>query len=205
MAPYAVIITRSLNWHGHAEEWSSVYHYDTGTAPSEQGWNDLIDAIVAAERPLFGSDVSFKSARVHGPTNGTQAEDQMRFAKDLTGVGSSTSGIVVPPESCVVIEWSLGRSPRGYKQLLKKFMHMVNIEGTGASQGHADGRSQLGTAHKAKFITYGNAVKAITIGPVTNNLCNSLGENFPAADQPTVLNYTHTRQFRKGRKRRTSP
>lgn len=204
MAPYAVIITKTVNWHGRIEEWSSVYHYDTGVAPSEQGWSDLIDAIVAAERPLYGSGVLFKSARVHGPTNEDPEDDQMRFAKDLSLGGTSVSGIQAPPESCVVVEWSLGRSARGYKQLLKKFHHAVTIEGTSPSALHANGVNKLDSTHKAKFLTYGNAVKAITIGANTNNMCNAQGENFPASEQPTVLDYTYTRQFRKGRKRRTT-
>src|SRR5215216_5832514 len=200
----AVHMKHSVLFHGSQEEWDTVYHYSTPTITTDAGWLDLANAIKAAEQPLYGADVTFKQVRIHGPTDhvnadGTKnkADDQMIAVLDLSGAGTSTSGQTIPPEMAVVLEWYLGRSNKGYKQILKKFFHGVTIAGTSPTTGMAFGRDALLADNKTKFITAGNNLKTISISAGSNNIVNSWGKGLPTGTAPTVKDYVVTRQFRR--------
>lgn len=195
-----VHITHGISWHGHIEEWDTVYHYDTPTIDTQAGWQDLVNAIVAIERPLFSGTTSFIRARVHGPTDQTKVEDVMQYVGDLTGFGTATAGFTVPPEMAVVARMYMGRGPKGGKQILKKFWHGAAIEGTGVNVDQSDGRAAIVAAGKAKFITAFSNLKVITIGAGANSICNEQGKHLPSGTTPTVLDYVVTRQFKRGRK-----
>jgi hypothetical protein len=198
----AVHITKGITWHGHVEEFENVWHYDTPTITTDAGWDELIDAVVAAEKLVFPPGVSWLRARVHGPTDTTEADDIMRRVKDLTGVGSGTTSFVLPPELAVVASFYMGRSSRGFKIFLRKYLHGVSITGTGAAIGHTTGVSALGANQKAAFTTLMNTCKTVTIGAGVNNLCTPKGLHIPAGTSPVIADYVATRQFKRGRKER---
>lgn len=200
-----VHLTKRANWHGVAEEWDSVYHYATPTITTESGWEGLADAVANAERELYGPSVSIIRCRIHGPTNTTKAEDIMRLVKDYALPGTKNETLITPPESAVVVRWFLGRSTQGYKQILKKFYRYVALFDSGATQQMADGRVALNAAIVTRFVNFGNSMKTLTIGAGDNHLVNSQGKNLPVGTNAEVLKYTHTRQFRKGRKEKTTP
>lgn len=210
MAVYAYHVVHSVSWHGREEEWATVYHYDMSVgSPSEAGFQSMIDAIVAAERPLFNTTTKFVRARVHGPTDETNPDgtknreaDIMQLATDINLTGSASSSYTLPPELAVVVEWYLGRSDKGYKQILKKFMHGAALTGTGAGDQQTRGQTALSSSVKAPFITQANTLEVIGIGGVTNTLSNAWGKIIPQPLTPTVKDYVVTRQFRRGKKRR---
>lgn len=195
-----VHITHSISWQGKQEEFDTVYHYDTPTITTASGWQELVNAIVALEKPLFPSTVNFVRARVHGPTDLTKVEDVMQYVGDLTGQGTATAGFPCPPELAVVSELYMGRGPKGGKQILKKFWHAAQVEGTGAISPMTTGVNPLLAAQKTKFQTAYDSLKTITIGAGSNAICNEAGKHLPAGTSSTVKDYVVTRQFRRGRK-----
>lgn len=195
-----VHITHSINWQGKLEEWDTVYHYDTPTITTTSGWQELVNSIVTIEKPLFPSTVNFVRARVHGPTDATKVEDVMQYVGDLTGQGTATAGFPVPPELAVVVEMYMGRGPKGGKQILKKFYHAAQIEGTGAISPMTTGVNPLLAAQKAKFIAAYEDLKDLPIGAGVNYICNESGKHLPVGTSATVKDYVVTRQFRRGRK-----
>lgn len=200
----AVHITKSATWHGHVEEWENVYHYETPTITSDDGWNELVDAVVAQERTIHSGGVNFVRARVHGPTDTTQAEDVMRFVKDLSGVGTLAISQNMAHELAVVGSIYLGRSTKGYKVFLRKYWHSRGIGGTGATADHVLGSGVLGTNQKAPFVAAYNALKLITIGAGGNRLVTPKGRPIPLGTDAKIADYVHTRQFKRGRKRKSS-
>jgi len=199
MAPFGVHITKQVTWRGQLEEFENVYHYDTSSPIStDAGWSDLIDQIVAAEKPRFGAVVSWKQARVHGPTNTTQAEDVMVYVKDLSGSGTiAGAGAAMPYESTIVAQFYLGRSARGYKRFLRKYYHTCKLASTASGSGVELGNAQLSAADKQPYIDLLNALKTLVVGGSNNDLCSPSGTHLPLGSSPTVLNYTHVRQFRR--------
>lgn len=198
-----VTITKSVQWHGHAEEFSNVYHYDTPAVMLDAGWSELIDKIVAAEKLVHSSAVTFVRAKVNGPTDQGEAANVMQFAKDLSGNGTATAQVSMAREAAYVCSFYLGRSQRGYKQILKKFVHSCAIVGATAAAGQETGAAALAAGHKAPLITFMNSIKNINTGSADeNNLCNDKGKHLPLASDPTVADYIYTRQFKRGRRRK---
>jgi hypothetical protein len=201
--PYAVQVTYACSWKGLTEEYSNVLHYDAGALlNTEGGFENLADQVVAALRPLFHTEVTFKRVRVHGPTHLGKVEDQMRLVKDLTGTGSMTSAVVLNPEVAVVADVYMGRGPKGGKQYLRKYFRSLRLPGTGASEAMSRGMSPLATAQKTPYVSAMNTLKTVSVAGFTNDICNKEGKHLPLGSDWTVNDYVATRQFRKGKKRK---
>lgn len=203
MAPYGIAVTMQTQWHGAAEQFSNVFHYDAGAGiNTEAGWISLGDAVVAAIRPLFSNTVTFVQFRVFGPTNGTKAENQMRAVKDLSGLGSLSTGQSMPPEMAIVCKAYIGRGPAGGKQFLRKFFHLCRLPGGSGGPEEAYGITSLNAAIKAPVANAMNSLKTVTVGGQDNDLCTPNGKHIPLGTNFTTSDYVSTRQFRRGRKER---
>lgn len=205
MAPYAVQVTMATSWKGLQEEFSNIFHYDIGAVSDFQGYiNSLADAVVAEIRPLHSTLVTMKRVRVHGPTDLTKVEDIMHLVKDLTGTGSGVAGADIPPEMAVVADVYVGRGPRGGKQFLRKYFHSRQFPLVAGNFGKSAGIEPLEQAIKDVYISRLNALKNITIGVETANICTPKGKHLPVGSTWTVDDYVATRQFRRRGKRRTA-
>lgn len=179
-----------------------MYHFDVPTVHTDSGWNSLADQVVTEDKKMHGSDVIYTNARIHGPTNGTKAEDQMRLVKDLSGGGTLASvGAEIGPELVVVCSLYMGRSPAGYKVFLRKYVRSAYLP-TSAPSGAQAQRTALGSTAKAIYQTPLQNLKNITVGGGANALCTPKGEHIPVGNDWAVSDYVHTRQMRKGRKER---
>lgn len=198
MPPFAVSITKSVSFRGAAEEFSNVYHYDID-APftTEQGWRDLVDAIVALEKPVHSTLVTYKSARVWGPTNQGPNASTTRLIADLTGTGSNNGGGVIWPELCVVGQFFVGRaSGTQRKRFLRKYYHITALPASPAGSNVQDGRGALAAGDKSPTTTALNGLKNISVGGQNRPLCTPQGDHLPVGSSPQVLPWLHVRQFK---------
>lgn len=199
MTPYGLSVTKQTVWHGVNEQFSNVYHFDfTGAIPSESGWDALIDAVVAKEKEMFGGNVAFMSSRVWGPTDAGPLASITRRIRDLSGTGSITPSVNMPPELAVVCSVFMGRNPSTQrKTFLRKFLHVKELPpGVGASAAMALGTAAFPTALKDYYTTRLNSLKTVTIGGVDNHLCKPNGDHIPLGTNWTCLDYAYTRQFK---------
>ncbi len=194
---------KTISWHGKAEETENVYHFITPIDGADVGSLEaLATALVNAEKTVFGSNVTFKQVRIHGPTNTTPADDKMIAVKDMTGVGSQAPGSYLPPELSMVASFYVGRSSRGYKRFLRKFLHLGILPGGAGNASMANGELALPSTAKTPVVNFMNSVKNLSTGLATYNICTPDGTGLPVGSAPTVLDYTYTRQFRAGRRRK---
>jgi hypothetical protein len=201
--PYAVAVTMDTLVKGVQEEFSNVFHYDAeAIVNSTGGFEALADQVVSALRPLFTTRVNFKRVRVHGPTDLTKVEDQMKLVKDLTGTGSLVENFSMPPELAIVADVYVGRGPKGGKQMLRKFLHSCGLPGSGGSSDQAFGRAALAAGVKTPIESALNSLKTVTVAGFTNDICTPAGKHLPVGSTWAVNPYVATRQFRKGRKER---
>lgn len=199
--PYAVVVTMACQFQGKEDEFSNVFHYLNDTIIDTQaGWESLADQVVAGIRPLFSGGVTFKRVRVHGPTDGTKQEDQMRLVKDLTGTGTTTGTIAMFPESVLLARRYVGRGPNGGKQILRKFFHCLAVPGTGVSNEMARGVSALPSTAKTPITSALDSINSINVGGAPNIMCTPKGKVPPGGEAWTVAPYVSTRQFKRGRK-----
>lgn len=193
-----VHITMDRTWRGSKEEFENVFHYNTGVgAVNETDLNEIVDDVVSTLRPIFGSSVGFKRARVHGPTNLTKVEDVMLLVKDLTGTGSKaeTNGLI-PPEFTYVVQMYVGRGPKGGKQFLRKYFHScVNVGGD--STDVTLGISALTTATRTTFQNVFESLKNVIVGTATWTICTPAGKGLPLNTVAVCLPYLHVRQFKR--------
>jgi hypothetical protein len=194
MAPYAFHVVKSMLWRGQAEEFENTYHYDLSPNPSESLFQEVLNALVTEEKHIHTGVVTYLRARVHGPTNGTQAEDQMRLAVDLAGTGEGPQGVPIPREMAVVASWYLGRSAKGYKRFLRKYYHVgfMNAPGSDAALGNANMSASERDFWRARI----NDVKVLTVNAAAVTLCAPNGDMVPIGTPTEVLPALHVRQFR---------
>jgi len=202
MPRVAIAVTKERAFQGQLEQWANVYHYDvdgTSPLPNADG-NDLIDDIVAAEKAIHAPAVAFKTARVW-ETGGTPAENETLIIRDLTGNGSMTAAETnIWQEACVVVAWDTGRNTStGRKIYLRKFVHSGGLPTVvGGTQ---TGQAALTAAQKGPFTTYGQNIRVLTLATaaVQARLEAPGGQNADTAPV-SVLDYLHTRQFRRRKK-----
>jgi hypothetical protein len=196
VAPFKVTITKQTTWRGLPEKFSNVYHYDTGAPIStDAGWDALINAIVAIEKPIHNSSVTFVEGRVNGPTNAGEAANIMQRIVDLTGAGTmGAGGATIPKEQTVVCSFYIGRSALGYKRFLRKYYHSGQIPSSTVDSVRF-GDTPLAAADKTPFTNAMNALKTITIGASSNDLCAPNGDHLPVGSSPKVLDHLHIRQL----------
>src|SRR5215217_594862 len=189
MAPYAVSITKSIQWRGQQENFSNVYHFDTQQPiNTDAGWDSLIDQIVASEKTIHSNLVTFRIGRVWGPTNQGPAASETQRIKDLSGTGSMTVGVRIYSEAAVVAHFFVGRrAGTGRKRFLRKFFHSQGLPTSLAGADGSSGLTTIAAGDKTPYAAHMNLVKSIQVGGGGNNLCTPDGTNLPAGAAPVIL------------------
>lgn len=195
MAPFGFQITKKVTWRGADEQFSNVYHYELGSTLSATEADAFIDALVTAERPAFGSNVTFIQGRAFGPTNQGQAANQMISIRDMSLAGTQAGGSDLPYEETLVVENFIGRGPAGRKQFLRKYLHICKV-GAGDVGAASLGNGTITANLISIGTTYWNRVKQITANSNQWKLCTKNGKLYDnIADSPVVLPHLHIRQF----------
>lgn len=198
MPPYGFSVTKKVTWRGRDEEFSNVYHYivDPVLASDTAHLTAMLDGIVAAERPAFGSVVTFVRGRVWGPTNQGQAASVTRVVKDYSGVGTQSGTQRIPFELTLVCQYFIGRNPATQrKRFLRKYLHIAHAGSTDAESARL-GNDTITTNMRNIGLDYLGRVDVITVLGFDQKLCAPDGTLFDAAGgNPVVLDHLRTRQF----------
>jgi hypothetical protein len=193
----AIAIEKELTWHGQAERFSNVYHYETDYTVTNSNAGAAIDALVTFEKPVHTSSVTFKVGRLW-TTGGTPQQNETLLIKDLTGSGTLGGAVDLFREACVVVQSYTGRnSTTGKRIFLRKFIHSCGLP-TGASSTMANGASALDATRKTPFLTYGDQIQEVVPGAgQLMTLEAPSGANLSPSAPVSVLDYVTTRQFRR--------
>ncbi len=188
-----VSIEKELTWRGQAEQFANVYHFDTDAGYMSE---DLVQAVIAVERPAFSTQVKFRRAKVWGPTDQGVIASEMLLQADLTGTGSRASNFLTGFELAAVVSWNTGRkNSKGGPVFLRKYLHVGAITTAG---GPELGNTALPSQDLDILRNYGNGIK--NVGGATGlaaNLCDKKGRKLPLNTSPKILPHLHTRQFRR--------
>lgn len=111
-----VVITKEASWKAGKERWSNGYRFDLPTI-DQATISALAAALIAMERPLHASRVTFPYANGGRDAPGANAVYAEEFATPLAG--TSAAGNTIHPEVCVMAESK--RRPRVYA---RKFFHV---------------------------------------------------------------------------------
>lgn len=204
MARRIISIEKEATFQGKTERWSNAYCYETA-ATTDAEYSTLIDAIVAAERPVHAPQVSFKRASVYTTQglNGPADLGSMYFVKDLSVVGTAiaSGGGTMYREAAVLVKWPLPRKQKatglGRQRSLKKWIHTCSVMGfnTAVNQG----TEALTSTEKGPFMTYAASIG----GPVTGTTLVA-PDGTPPSGVAQVHDYLEHRQFKRGRKKKVT-
>lgn len=123
MAKFGVSIEKTISFRGAAQVFANVYHYDSGVgAPSDANLETLLDNMVAQEKTMHSSAVSFVRGRVWS-SGGSPSANQMRVDKNLSGAGTLSTLSGRDPERATLIRWRAGSDSRGRPVYLRKWYH----------------------------------------------------------------------------------
>ncbi len=190
MSSYAISITKSVSFQGAAEEFSNAYTFDTAAGES---FNDIqnIDWLVALEKAVFGTNVTFIRAASYG-IGGTNAGNVMREVKDLTGTGSQ-NGMDMYRECALLVNFQLPRSLiLRRRRIGRKWLHLGKFKTAPGSTTEAQsGSAAIAAADQTWYIT-NYAQKLVTETPPGGGDFSSGGDAFTS---PTIAPYLEHRQL----------
>jgi len=139
--------------------------------------NALIDQIVTIEKSMHATVVNFVRARCWNTGSGSQAGNQMRVDRNLSGAGSATNIDFMDRERAFLIRWPAGINSRGKPVYLRKWFHTCGIFGAISLANSVYGNtSSLTTATGDAVKAKGDALQTLTASGVANvELCAQTG------------------------------
>lgn len=171
-------IVKKVLFRGVQQEFQNIYHYVLDSAITAPD-GALIDAIVAIERDLHSTDVTFVRGSAWS-SGGSPLQNQMRFQKDLTGAGNQSANTSMDRERAVLIRWPAGKDSRGRNVYLRKWYHSGGSVATNSFvAGHLQNVTPISEASRASIASSANRLKQIHVE--LWNLCAESGRR-PDAD-----------------------
>ena len=165
MAQIAITIVKQTAFRDSVQEFSNTYHYGAiGPNPGETRALELIDELVAIEKTLHSSAVTFVRARLWS-SGGSIAQNQMIAQKSLSGTGSMSTIGSFDKERAYLIQWDAGLDNRGRKVRLKKWFHACGfIAATTNSPSLLDQTTGFSSADRNTIATKVDAVTRLGEG-----------------------------------------
>jgi hypothetical protein len=187
-----VSLTKRTTWRGIEEEFSNVYHFQTAVDVTS---DQVVDGVLAAEREIFGNNVTFVNAKVWGPTDGTALQSRMLLQRDFANSGNLAVGAITAKELAAVVQWDTGRiNLRGGRIFLRKYLHVGRL--AASDEEAAKGNAPMQASSITALTAYADDVKN-AVGLSGADLCDEKGRLLPFNTPAIVLPHLHTRQFRR--------
>lgn len=119
-------VTKECAFRDSVQPFSNVYFYNnfTGSLPSDAGALSMIDEVVAWEKTVHSTGVTFTYARIWSQGL-TEFNSQMIEQKSLTGNGTSVHDNTLDRERAYLVRWRAGSDSRGNAVYLRKWYHTL--------------------------------------------------------------------------------
>lgn len=181
-----VSITKTCSFRGVAQEFSNTYYYDGPLVVGQSDASALIDAIVALEKPMHYSSVTFKFGRCWS-AGGTKSENHMLDQHSLSGAGTNASLPLASQdkERAFLVRFRAGIDSRGRPVYLRKWWHL-DIGGAGGSSVTNSDLQQttaLAVNLRTQLETWANSFKSLTVAGGTYTLVSEKGRQISGATE----------------------
>lgn len=185
MAIFGVSVEKTVSFRGVAQTFANVYHYDSGgLAPTDTILEQLLDAVVAQEKVMHATAVTFRRGRVW-TAGGSQASNQMRVDKALSGTGTPASDSSTDRERAVLVRWRAGTDSRGRPVYLRKFWHLLTstLGGVAVASGLLANTAGFTQGQRDNIETAADVFASITQGSTVFTLCGPTGRNITGSTE----------------------
>jgi hypothetical protein len=163
----SVKITKSLLWRGLTKTFTNRYHFTAGVPASSAAWDTFFDAIVAAEKLIYGSQVTIVKA------DGYAADSDIPVrTKTYTTAGTGTPGGALQERQVAALaRWTTDAvTVRNHPIYLFSYYHAANMSTVG---GHQD---EVDATQKGAITTYATAwVTGFSDGTTTHKRAGPRG------------------------------
>lgn len=168
MTRFGVSIEKQTNFRGVQQPFANVYHYELPYNPTDVSQLDtFLNALVVREKVIHASVVSFIRGRVWNTGSGTQAGNQMRVDKALSGVGSGNDTSTWDRERAILIRWPAGTNSRGKPVYLRKWYHTCGNWGSlTIPTGLLGNTAPWGSANQTIIENFADTVQTLDIGGI---------------------------------------
>jgi hypothetical protein len=197
MAIAGVSITKEVAFRDSVQPFSNVYYYNNGlgTQPTESQADDLINAIVTAEKTFHSTLVTFAFARCWHQTL-TEIGTVMLKQKALTGTGSAASDSGLDKERAFLFRWRAGLDSRGAPVYLRKWYHSCGVFPGGALLGTVIANATgFTSAQRTAMAGNANALRNVTAGGQSWELCAKSGRAISGGEQAVAHQYLEHHQL----------
>lgn len=194
MARIGVAILKRVAFRGSTQEFSNHYFYTSGDPlPDIAAANALVDEIVATERDLHSTLVSFIVGRLWSHGLGP-AQNLMIAERALSGTGNQAVNTGMDRERAVLIKWPAGVDIRGRPVWLKKWYHSCgNCAGVAFTTANLENTTAIASANKTTI--QNKAAEIGVIGPTSQWTLQAPSGRNMNLNQPQCHDFLEHRQF----------
>lgn len=127
-----ISVLKEVSFRNSIQPFSNMYFYNNGIGgvPDDAAAGALLDEVVAFEKTIHATDVTFKYGRVWHQTL-LAITSEMIHQKSLSGAGTQTAHSQLDRERAYLIRWRAGVDSRGNPVYLRKWYHTCGGFGSG--------------------------------------------------------------------------
>lgn len=171
-----ISVTKSVSFRGVQQEFANTYHYHHPTALTAP-YESLVDEIIAEERKFHSTDVTFVRCAVW-TSGGLPAQNEMKFQKNLSGLGLASTNASQDRERAVLIRWPAGVDTRGKPVYLRKWYHSCGSFNTTAFvAGNLQNTAAIASGERTTIAAAAEALREIGGAESWNLVAQSGREN----------------------------
>lgn len=144
----SVKVEKTFDFRGSLRTWSNRYHFNGGTPADNAHWETLFDAIVAAEKHIFKSDITIVNCIAYAAGSDLPVHNK---TYTTVGDGSFATWFDTPGQTAALVRYSTtARSVKNHPIYLFNYYH-------GAGWGAGTDADTLDPGQKTALETYATA------------------------------------------------